>query len=222
MAGRRPTRSKRDARNQRRRRQTRDEILDAAIEVVLRDGSASFTLAAVARELDLTNPALYYYFASREALLHELLLREWLACGQAVKAAVEPTETGADAIEALLRTLFDRYRDRLDLFMLTHGKLVELRDSAPSADELARIRPVNDLLYGGAEKRLRADQAAGRFPRSRDPRRFAFTAHTAALGLLTMKAITAAAADPLIHRDDDLIDDLCATFRHAASAGATP
>ena len=56
---------------------------------------------------------------------------------------------------------------------------------------------------------------------NRDPRRFAFTAHMAVIGLLNMKAIVAAADDPLIHSDDDLIDDLCTTFRDATLRGGT-
>jgi TetR/AcrR family transcriptional regulator len=221
MTIRRETRARRDARNERKRSQTRDEILDAASEVVLRDGFASFTLAAVARELDLTNPALYYYFRSREALLFELILREWIACGQQVQAAVEATETGADAIEALIRAVFARYSRRLDMFMLTSGKAVDIQASALDAGALERIRPVNDMLYGGAERRLRAEQRAGRFPRRRNPRRFVFTAHTSVMGLLTMQAITESADDPLIHSGEDLIDDLCETFRSAACAGVS-
>ena len=51
--------TKREARNERRRDQTRAEILDTAREAVLRSGLASFTLSAVADELGLTKPALY-------------------------------------------------------------------------------------------------------------------------------------------------------------------
>jgi hypothetical protein len=41
----------------------------------------------------------------------------------------------------------------------------------------------------------------------------------AVVGLLNMKAIAVSAQDPLLHSDDDLIDDLCVTFRHAATQG---
>ncbi len=173
-----------------------------------------------ADELALTKPALYNYFDSKEALLFELLLREWFELATEVQAAVDATESGADAVEQLMRTVFNHYRDRLELFMLFHKM-------GPGGDfegiigpaELERIRPVNDLLYGGAESRLRADQRNGGFPKQRDPRRFAFTAHMAVIGLLNMKAIAASANDPLIHSDDDLIDDLCTTFRDAALKG---
>ena len=213
-------RTKREARSERRRNQTRVEILDTARDVVLRKGLAGFTLSAVADELALTKPALYYYFDSKEALLFELLLREWVETATEVQAAVDTTESGADAVEQLVRTVFDRYRNRLEIFVLFFKM-------GPGGDfegiigpkELERIRPINEMLYAGAEARLRADQRTGGFPRKRDPRRFAFTAHMAVIGLLNMKAIAASAKDPLIHSDEDMIDDLCTTFRDAALLG---
>ena len=213
-------RTKREARNERRRDQTRAEILDTARDVVLGSGLASFTLADVADELGLTKPALYYYFDSKEALLFELLLREWFEAATEVQAAVEVTESGADAVEALMRTVFDRYRDRLELFVLFF-KMGPGGDfeGIMGPEELERIRPINDMLYAGAEARLRADQRTGAFPRKRDPRRFAFTAQVAVIGFLNMKAIAAAAKDPLIHSDEDTIEDLCRTFRDAALRG---
>ena len=126
----------------------------------------------------------------------------------------------ADAVEQRVRTVFDRYRNRLEIFVLFFKR-------GPGGDfegiigpkELERIRPINEMLYGGAEARLRADQRTGGFPATRDPRRFAFTAHMAVIGLLNMKAIAASAKDPLIHSDEDMIDDLCTTFRDAALLG---
>jgi AcrR family transcriptional regulator len=211
---------KREARNERRREQTRTEILDAARDTVLRNGTGGFTLATVADELGFTKPALYYYFDSKEAVLFEVLLREWHDLATAVEEAVDQTENGADAVEQLMRTVFDHYRDRLELFMLFHklGPGGDFQGIIGPA-ELERIHPLNAQLYGGTETRLRADQKNGDFPKKRDPRRFAFTAHMAVIGLLNMKAIAASADDPLIHSDEDLIDDLCTTFRDAAHQG---
>lgn len=213
-------RSKREARAERRREQTRIEILDTAREVILRKGLGGFTLADVAEELALTKPALYYYFDHKEALLFEVLLREWVEAAAEIQTAVEATETGADAVEELMRTVFNRYRDRLEIFML-HYKLGpggEFKDLV-GPEELERIHPINDMIYGGAEARLRADQRTGGFPKDRDPRRFAFTAHMAVVGLLNMQSIATSAEDPLIHREDDLINDLCTTFRDATLRG---
>ena len=211
---------KREARNERRRDQTRAEILETAREVVLGSGLATFTLSAVADEVGLTKPALYYYFDSKEALLFELLLREWVEAATEVQAAVEKTESGADAVEQLMRTVFNRYRDRLELFVLFF-KMGPGGDfeGIIGPEELERIRPINDMLYGGVEARLRAEQRTGGFPKKRDPRRFAFTAHMAVIGFLNMKAIAASAKDPLIHSDEDTIEDLCTTFRDAGLRG---
>ena len=212
--------AKREARSKRRRDQTRTEILGTARDVVLQTGLAAFTLATVADELGLTQQALYYYFENKEALLFELLLREWVEMATEVEVAVDETENGADAVERLMRVVFDRYRDRLPLFVLFF-KMGPGGDfeGVIGPEELERIRPINDMLYGGAESRLCADQTTGGFPKERDPRRFAFTAHMAVIGLLNMKAIAASAEDPLIHRDEDLIDDICMTFRNATLQG---
>jgi AcrR family transcriptional regulator len=209
---------KRTARAARRREQTCDEILDATRAIILRDGVDGFAIASVADELGLTKPALYYYFDSKEALILEFLLREWVEAAQEVEAAVALTENGADAVEVLMRTLFERYRNRLPLFMFCYRL-------APSGDltvkvgpgELERVRPVNDMLYKGAEKRLRADQRAGRFPKKRNARRFVFCAHTAVVGLLNMMAMVSTVGDPLIHKDDDLINEICQTYRVATN-----
>jgi AcrR family transcriptional regulator len=213
-------RGKKEARIERRRDQTRAEILDTARDVILGSGLAGFTLAEVAEELALTKPALYYYFDSKESLLFEVLLREWVESATEVQAAIQKTESGIDAVEQLMRTVFDRYRDRLELFMLHYklGRGGEFEDLV-GPEALDRIHPINDMYYGGAEARLRSDQRTGAFPTSRDPRRFAFTAHMAVIGLLDMKAIAMSAQDPLLHSDEDLIDDLCTTFRDAALQG---
>jgi len=212
--------AKRKARGDRRRNQTRTEILDAARRVVFQDGLADFSLTRVAEELGLTKPALYYYFKSKEALMFELLLIEHIAGAEQVQAAVETTDNGLDAVEQLMRTTFERYRNQLDLFRLAFTpRSAKDVEGLIGPEELERIRPVNDMLYGGTEVRLRADKRAKKFPKKRDPRRFAFTAHMAVLGLLNMKAITESSDDPLVHGDDELIDDICQTFQDAILGG---
>ena len=206
--------TKRTARTERRREQTRAEILDATREVILRDGVQGFAIASVAKELGLTKPALYYYFDSKEALMFEFLLGEWVEAAHEVQDAVAQTKGGADAIEALMRTLFNRYREQLNLFMFCY-RMVPTGDLSVlvGPEELERVRPVNDMLYKGAETRLRADQKAGQFSKKRNPRRFAFCAHTSVVGVLNMMAMVSASSDPLIHKDEDLIDDICRTYR---------
>jgi AcrR family transcriptional regulator len=214
MAKKSAAKTKRNARTERRREQTRDEILDATRAIILRDGVDRFAISSVAEELGLTKPALYYYFDSKEALMFEFWLREWVGVAEEVQAAVEETDNGADAIETLMRTVFNRYRDELPLFMHTH-RMAPMGDLSVlvGPKELERIHPINDMLYKGVETRLRADQRAGRFSKKRNARRFAFTAHTSVIGVLNMMAMVSTSADPLVHKDQDLIDELCQTYR---------
>ena len=54
---------------QRRRAQTRQEIIDTAHRIVVEQGQASLTIRSLAERIDYTPGALYKYFASKEALI---------------------------------------------------------------------------------------------------------------------------------------------------------
>ena len=60
-------------RRERLREATVREIKDAARSMLVTDGIEALTLRAIAREVDLTAPALYRYFDSREALILALV-----------------------------------------------------------------------------------------------------------------------------------------------------
>ena len=88
-----PTEARR-ARRQRSRERSREDILAAARSVLLRDGIASMTLEAVAREAGMSKTGLYYYFSSKEALVFELVFGIWENQAQRVKEAVAPVQSG--------------------------------------------------------------------------------------------------------------------------------
>ena len=74
-------------RRERLRRQTVDEIVQAALELVDVGGAHGLSLASVGKAMGMTPPALYHYFASREALLDTLVLAGYTDLGTAVEAA---------------------------------------------------------------------------------------------------------------------------------------
>jgi AcrR family transcriptional regulator len=85
----------------RRRRQTREEILDAALAVVTEQGAAALNLSEVARRIGLRQPSLYQYFDSRMAVydaLFERGMRQHLAI---VRAAVADNAPGLAAVRAI-------------------------------------------------------------------------------------------------------------------------
>ena len=52
---------------------TREEIKEVAWQQIARDGAASLSLRAIAKQLDLTSPALYHYYPNRDALVNDLI-----------------------------------------------------------------------------------------------------------------------------------------------------
>jgi AcrR family transcriptional regulator len=205
----------RRARRQRRHDRSREDILAAARAVLLRDGIAAVTLDAVAREAGMSKTGLYYYFASKEALVFELVFAVLRSQGERVRDAVEAVDTGKAALAAVIRNTVENYAPQMDDFRLafllgqvSHGSGLQL-----SPEQFARIRPINDLLLGGAARKL-----AGKGQRSVvEPRLLAFLAYVSAIGLLTMKGLVESQGDPLRYSDEQLIAALSKIFAAAAS-----
>ncbi len=209
---------RRIARRDRRRRQSREEILDAAERVLTRDGVTALTVDSVAQEVALTKAALYYYFSSKDQLLFETVFRHLVAEAEAIRDAVARAENGAEALRALVRTPIEFYRDKLDTFRLIymHNQVAANQTPKPSPEMLERIRPLNGWLYGRAQELLERDREDGILPSEANPRRLAFVAHMAAIGILTMKGMVEADGDPLVHSDEHLIRELERSFTKAA------
>jgi AcrR family transcriptional regulator len=197
---------------------SRQEILDATRGVLATTGLLKLTLEAVAAELGISKQALYYYFPSRDALLFDLGLDELVTAAEAVNRAAVAAPDGAGALEAIIRTYVGHFLPRLELHRLVAMQAAPA-DVALTPAQLERVRPVNDLLYGEAERKLAAE-ARGKKRDKKAPRRLAFTAHLSAMGMLAMRAITERQNDPLLHSDDELLDELCRTYRAAAAAYA--
>jgi AcrR family transcriptional regulator len=76
----------------RRRRETIEEILEVAVEVMADDGVAALSLAEVARRMGVRPPSLYQYFPSKVAIYDALFAR---GAGR-VRAATLQAEAGLD------------------------------------------------------------------------------------------------------------------------------
>jgi AcrR family transcriptional regulator len=213
-------RAARVARRERRRDRSRQEILGAARRVLLRGGGlAAMTLDAVAAEVGVTKTALYYYFRSKDALLFELVFGVFEAQFQAIHDAVEATSDGAGALRAILRETVATFAPRLDDFRLAfmHGQVAGAGAVHFDDQQFARFRPLNDLAFAGAAKKV-AEQRRNRPGRARvEPRLLAFLAYLAAVGLLTMKGMVESVDDPLIYSDEQLVEGFARVFAAAAA-----
>lgn len=204
------------ARQQRRRDRSRDDILIAARNVLVRDGIAAVTLEAVAKEAGMSKAGLYYYFASKEALIFQLVFEIWESQALRVKDAVAKEESGTAAIAAIIRNTVQGFASQIEDFRLAYLYYQTAGSSGVklSPEQLDPIRPLNDMLLSGAADKLSTGASAP----VTDPRLFAFLAFAASLGVLTMKGLVEQQGDPLRYTDDQLIDALSAIF----AAGIQP
>jgi AcrR family transcriptional regulator len=80
---------------QRRSRETRDRVLDAAEQLLVEDGSAGLTTTRIAERAGVAVGSVYAYFADRDGVAEALALRHWQRFADVVAAAAEAEERDA-------------------------------------------------------------------------------------------------------------------------------
>jgi AcrR family transcriptional regulator len=124
------------SRIRRKRQARRDRIVEAAVEAIAECGPAEFSLNQLARELDYTPGALYWYFPSKESLVAEVQrvvlkrLGERLAEQREVWKSA-PSVTGESVG---VRSLYSLLRQALFYLRLEQASRVEARIMAFSLD----------------------------------------------------------------------------------------
>jgi len=210
----------RQARRARRRESSREDILAAARRVLMRSGVAATTLDAVAAEAGMSKAGLYYYFASKDALLFELVFSTLEVQAHAVHDAVQKAACGGDALRAVISQTVDHYASHLDDFRLAYlfGQVAGPGAVHLDAQQFARVRPLNELCFADAARKIAEGRKrhSGRAPV--EPRLMAFLAHLAAIGILTMKGMVESLDDPLLYTDAQLIEGFARIFEAAAAA----
>lgn len=110
---------------------TRARILDAAAYVLSRQGYAGTRLSDIAERADIQTPAIYYYFASRDDLIEEVM-----ACGLAdmreqLKSTLAALPPDTAAIDRILAAAETHLRHELEISDYTtasirnHGQIPE-------------------------------------------------------------------------------------------------
>ncbi|MFI6871562.1 TetR family transcriptional regulator [Nocardia sp. NPDC050406] len=139
---------------------TRRRILDAARVLFAARGYRATSMQAIADEVGITKPALYYHFDSKDEILRELtlpLLDELEAVLAQAESRPTPDEVRWHAIEGYVDVHL-RHRHTLTMLVRDMTLLVQ----APIADRFrTSIALANDLVAGpggGLEQRVRASQ----------------------------------------------------------------
>ena len=97
------------SRRDRLRAATKDEIIQTARRLLLRDGPGSVTLRAIAREMGMTAPGLYRYFGSHEELIRHVIADIFTELGTGISRAYPAENRGLQeeiAVGGLLLSQF--------------------------------------------------------------------------------------------------------------------
>ena len=86
------------------REETHNAIKDTARRLMVERGTQGLSLRAIARELDLTAPALYYYFPRMDDLITALILDAFNGLAEAVEVVAD-THAHLPAYEQLVESL---------------------------------------------------------------------------------------------------------------------
>ncbi|TQS40780.1 TetR/AcrR family transcriptional regulator [Cryptosporangium phraense] len=89
-------------RRQRYREQTRDEAKQVALRQLAESGTGGLSLNAIAREIGMSGPALYRYFANRDELLTALVSDGFTAIAEALESAADRGDRPDQRLRAVL------------------------------------------------------------------------------------------------------------------------
>ncbi|MEU5772905.1 TetR/AcrR family transcriptional regulator [Streptomyces venezuelae] len=102
------------------RDQTRAEIKQIAVGQLAAGGVEGVALLRIAKEIGMSGPALYRYFASRDDLLTELIVDAYQAVADRIRA-VDTAAGGRTALHALATALRDWAVAQPHLYLLIQG-----------------------------------------------------------------------------------------------------
>ena len=153
--------------------QTRDAILETALQVASRIGLGGLTIGTLSEELDLSKSGLFAHFGSKESLI----LRTLEYAGERFTEAVVRPALATPRGEPRVRALFERALRWPQLVPQPGGctfvtAAVEFDDQPGPIHELVRAnrREWRELVAGAVRRAVEA----GHFRRDVDPEQFAF------------------------------------------------
>ncbi|WP_053726955.1 TetR/AcrR family transcriptional regulator [Streptomyces sp. WM6378] len=124
------------------RAQVRAEIKQHAWEQIATAGASALSLNAIAKQMGLSGPALYRYFAGRDELITELVRDAYRSLADTLRAATEASKSGPD-IAILANALRDWALEDPNRYFLVYGTPVPgyhaPGDITGIADEIMRM-----------------------------------------------------------------------------------
>ncbi|MCA2224984.1 TetR/AcrR family transcriptional regulator [Nonomuraea aurantiaca] len=138
------------------RQQIRAEVQEHAWKQLAEAGASGLSLKAIAKQMGITAPALYRYFASRDDLLTELILSAYRDLAHRVEATTVTGGTPRDRLTAIGTVIREWARDNRHRYLLLYGTPVPGYTAPAEATDLARriFAPVQDAFSHDPDETL--------------------------------------------------------------------
>ncbi|MET9087819.1 TetR/AcrR family transcriptional regulator [Streptomyces sp. NPDC004237] len=130
--------------------QRREQLTEAAIRTMARDGVAKATTRAIAAEAGVSLSVFHYCFDSKQALIESVITTLTDHSVTVVREALRPRSTLEETVRAGFEAYWDHVRDRPEEHMLTY-ELTQYALREPGCEHLARRQYE---LYGVAYTEL--------------------------------------------------------------------
>jgi AcrR family transcriptional regulator len=94
--------------------QRREQLMDAALDVIVRDGYRAVSIESIVREVGVTRPVFYKVYNGLDALLSELLERQEQRALRQLMTTIAPPSAGTDFekyLQVTIRSLVAMVRD---------------------------------------------------------------------------------------------------------------
>lgn len=114
----------------------REQVLDAALRLIGREGFAAATIARVAEEAEIAKPVVYSLFETQEGMQHALMVREHDRAFAAAASALAAGAIAPDPVAALaagLNTFLDEVSAAPDTWRLVFLPVVGMPPSVREA-----------------------------------------------------------------------------------------
>lgn len=135
-------------------------ILNAAADLIDKDGMDATGLNAIARKAGISKGNMYRYFESREAVLMELLIQEHRDCMQELEQGFRPLAGSNDA-KAIARVIAGTISDRQRYWLLL-GALAGILEHNVSPETITQFK--RDLLASSSAVQEALEAAIPRLP----------------------------------------------------------
>ncbi len=101
--------------------QTRENILHAALDIARDEGWQSLSMRKIADKIEYTPPIIYEYYDSKEAILHELTRKGFVALTERMKKASDRYDDPKDKIQGLWSAYWDFAFSEKECYQLMFG-----------------------------------------------------------------------------------------------------